>query len=197
MKNSIRNMVLMPVMILYELYQEVSANVKRAAPGGYNTTCWFREVDKFTSLKTPPASGTVEGQMRIITETHTFAVDDGFIQGSGHQEGGSMEGEPQGEPGEQGLPMYKFTLFFVGDHAPLRERVEEMSNRSFVLLFKDPKCSDTRILQLGGDCDPALTSFKFTSGSRKTGGKKGYLVTFQSSELNDYQGTVTEKVPSS
>jgi hypothetical protein len=66
-----------------------------------------------------------------------------------------------------------------------------------VVIFKDPNCQDTRMLQLGCDCDPALTTYKFTSGNRRTGGKKGYEVTFQSGCLFDYTGTVTEKVPSS
>ncbi len=196
---NIRNTLLLPIMILYELFQEVPGNVRRAAAGGYGTQCWFREIEKFDTIQEAPTSGTVEGQTRIITDTHIFTDgDDGFIKASGHQTGGEVEGKTQGEPGFMGQPQYEFKLFFVGDHPALRERVENLMNRSIILIFKDPNCQDTRMLQLGCDCDPALVSgFDFKSGNRKSGGMKGYEVKVVSSCLFDYEGTLTEKVPSS
>lgn len=178
----------------YEFFQETPANVDFSADSGYGTQVFFRELQKFTSIAEAPNTGTEEGETRIITDDHTFPVDEGFIKASGHQSGGEMEAQSQGEAGFLGQMPYKHKVFLVGDKAALRERVENMKNRPFIMIFKDPNCQDTRMLQLGCGCDPAIVSdAKFMSGNRKTGGKKGYEITFESTCLFDYQGILTLK----
>lgn len=178
----------------YELYQELAANVKHAADSGYGPQAWFRELSKFLVIAEAPNTGTVEGETRIVVDDHTFTAPEGFIKFSGHQDGGMMKGDTPGEPGFMAQNSYTYEFFMVGDHAPLREKVEGLRNKAGIFLFKDPNCQDTRILQLGCECDPALfAATPFESGERKKGGKKGYKITVVSTCLFDYEGVITEK----
>lgn len=180
---------------MYELYQETPANVEHNANPGYGTIAFFQQLKNFTLVEEVTGGGSVEGDTKIITGNHTFPTDEGFVQYSDHQGGSTLEGEASGDEGFVGLPGYKFTIFLVGDSPALQEKVEGMRNMAGILIFKDPECDATRMHQLGCKCDPAIvTSIKFTSGGRKSGGKKGWEVTLTSTCKFDYQGTLTLKV---
>lgn len=178
----------------YNFFQEDPANVNFGADPGYGTKIWFREISKFETIQEPTDTPTEEGDTKIITDTHLFGSGEGFIKLSLHQDGVTLEGETQGEPGFMGQIPRKLKGFVVGDEAPLLEKIENLRNRGVIVLFEHPDCSNNQKYQLGCECDPAvISSIKEMSGGRKTGGKKGFEIEFTSTCRFIYEGSITEK----
>lgn len=178
----------------YDFFQENPLNVKFGDDPGHDDLFLFAETKDFTTIQDVMASPTAEGDTVRITGSHAFAVGKGFIKASTYREGVQVEGTSTGDPGFLGDD-YMATGFLVGDYAALKEKVVEMKNKPFVVLVKDPKCSDVRYQQLGCKCSPAiLKEYKYTSGGKLTGGKKGFLLTFATTCVPlDYEGTVVLK----
>lgn len=177
----------------YDFYQETAANVKQTTDPGYGMKILFSETGEFTSIATPSAA-TVEGDTAKITGNHTFPSGKGFVAFTGHTDGVEMEGATQGEPGFVGLPDYKPKIMLVGDHAALKEKVENLTNKPLIILLVDPRVGDTRRIQLGSKDEPCVvTGITYKSGGRKKGGFKGYELSLQAGPMFEYSGTVTLK----
>lgn len=180
----------------YDFFQEDPTTVKFGAIPGYGDLL-FQDVSVFETVAEPTGSGS-EGALRLINTDHEFptpGVGDpqrGFIKATLYREGSQLEGQSQG--GDAGFQTKEYMVkgFIVGDGANIRERVENLANRGLIVLVKDPECAVNRVLQLGCKCEPAvLKEWKFTSGNKLTGGKKGYEVTFAATCLFDYEGNIT------
>ena len=149
------------------------------------------EISGFTTFAPLPVTETNEGDLRIITGSHTFPATKGFrtitlYRGSSESEGSF--------PGDSGFKTKEYMVkgFLVGDKAANREFVEYLKNKGVILLQNPPDPADTRILQYGTQDTPAVVKdVKFTTGNRLTGGKSGYEITFEAHDLFDYAGTVT------
>lgn len=178
----------------YDFYQEDANLVKFGDDPGHAPKFLFSELKEFTNVATAPSTGTVAGQTKIIPGDHTFPVGKGFIQASTYRDGVQVEGQTAGEVGFQ-TDMWAKKAFLVGDYAELKETVENMKNKGFILLYQDPKCQSARYQQLGCACNPAvLKEYKYNSGNKVSGGKKGFELTFECPEMpNDYQGLITLK----
>lgn len=183
--------------MVYDFFQESPENVQFGATPGYGDLL-FQDVAKFDNIAEAQSGSSAEGVTRIITDDHTFptpGVGDpqvGFIKATLYREGSQLEGQSQG--GDAGFQTKEYMAkgFIVGDTAAVREKVENLANRGMIVLVKAPDCADNTLKQLGCKCEPAvLKEWKFTSGNKLTGGKKGYEVTFAATCLLDYQGTVT------
>ena len=176
----------------FNFFKEDATLVKFGDNPG-NSNFQFAPVSWFNVLQEAPATGTVAGETKIITATHTFTVGKGFIDITLYREGSEGEGDFKGDPGFN-VPEYTYKGLIVGDHAEVSELVEEIANTGLVVLIKGPKCNDTRRIQLGCKCEPAImTAGKFSTGQKLGGGKKGYMISFTSSCRFDYTGTVTMK----
>lgn len=178
----------------YEFFQEDPTKVKFGDDPGHSPVLLFAEVGEFTTIAAAPNTGTVEGETVIITADHTFPVGKGFKKMTGYRDGVMLEGSSSGDIGFQSEENVLKT-FVVGDYAELKEKVKNMKNKAFILLFKDPQCNSGRYQQLGCQCDPAvLKSFKRMSGDKTKGGKKGMEIEFSCTESPfDYEGVVTLK----
>jgi hypothetical protein len=176
----------------YEYNQEDPETVNFGAKtGGGNLL--FRETSKFTTIAEAPTSGD-EGATCTITDDHVFAVDEGFIRISTYRASSTAEGETSGEPGFQGKIPYKIKGFMVGDDPITQERAENLRNRGVILLQESPDCNDTRVIQYGCKCEPAvIEKITFNQGDKYTGGRCGYEITFTATCKADYQGDVAEK----
>ena len=177
---------------MYEFNQEDPANVKYGDNPGYGDIL-FCPVEDFTTIAGTTASPSADGDTRIVPTNHTFPVGKGFIKGTLYREGTDVKGESKGEIGFQSME-YTGKGMFVGDSEFVIERSENLLNRAFIVLIKDPDCATDTYRQLGCNCDPAILSkLDFNSGTKISGGKKGYDVSFTAKCLLHYTGTVTLK----
>lgn len=179
-------------MATFNFHKEDKTKVKFGANPG-NGNFKFAPVSWFNVIQEVSGTGTVAGDTKIISGTHTFLTGKGFVDITLYREGSEGDGDFKGDPGFN-VPEYNYKGLIVGDEAEVNELVEEIVNTGLIVLIKDPKCTSDRYIQLGCGCDPAImTSGKFSTGQRLGGGKKGYLITFTSPCKNDYTGTVTDK----
>lgn len=177
---------------MFNFYKEDINTVKFGDNPG-NGNFMFAPRSWFNVLQEAPDTGTVAGETKIITATHTFTAGKGFVDITLYRDGSEGEGDFKGDPGFN-VPEYTYKGLIVGDHAEVTELVEEIANQGLIVLIKDPKCASTRHIQLGCKCDPAImTAGKFTTGQRLGSGKKGYMISFTSPCKFDYTGTVTMK----
>jgi len=176
-----------------ESYDFFLESVKRqgANPGYGNLFVADPSDSHFLNVATAPNSGTAEGDLRIITDDHTFSATFGFRTITLYRGDSQTEGTMPGDPGFKSNN-YSPKGLVVGDDAATREFIEQLKNKGVILLQQSPDCSDPRIIQYGCACSPAVVKdVKYTSGSRMTGGKKGYEITFEALDMFDYQGVVT------
>lgn len=178
----------------YDFYQEDPSKVKFGDNPGHAPKFLFAEPKEFTTIAAAPNTGTTEGETNIIVDDHIFPVGKGFKKASTYRDGVVAEGQTAGEVGFQSKE-HMIKGFLVGDYAELKEKVANMLNKAFIVLYQDPECSSTRYQQLGCACDPAvLKEYKYNSGNKTSGGKKGFELTFTAAEIPfDYQGLITQK----
>lgn len=176
----------------YDFFQENPAKVKFGDNPGHSPELLFAEVREFTTIAAPPSVGVAEGDTVIITADHIFPVGKGFKKMTGYRDGVMLDGSSSGDVGFQSEENVLKT-FVVGDYAELKEKVKNLKNKAFILLFRDPDCNSGRLQQLGCKCDPVvLKSFKRMSGDKTKGGKKGVEIEFSCTEAPfDYEGLVT------
>ena len=171
----------------YDFFME-SVKAQGANPGYGNLL--LAEPKNFTSIAAAPSSGTVEGMLRIITDDHTFPVGKGFRTLTLYRGDSSTEGSFPGDAGFK-TNQYGAKGFLVGDDPATREFAEQIKNKGVILLQTSADCTDTRILQHGCACSPVVVKdVKYSSGTRISGGKKGYELTFECMDIFDYQGIV-------
>jgi|GEM_PF-2586894 len=174
----------------YDFFMESVKN--QGANPGYGNLL-VAEPKNFTSIAVAPASTTTEGGLRIISDDHTFPAGKGFRTLTMYRGDTSTDGSFPGDPGFK-TNQYGAKGFLVGDDPATREFAEQLKNKGVILLQTSADCSDTRILQHGCSCSPTVVKdVKFSSGSRISGGKKGYEITFECMDIFDYQGVVTEQ----
>lgn len=140
----------------------------------------------------PEAPFTEAGASKIITSDHDWLDTKGAIKLYLDKDGTDLSGGGEGESGFQGKK-YVAKGFVVGDDAATLEMVENLIADAHIAFINDPVCTKNRIMQLGCACDPATATYKFMSGNKKSGGKKGYEITFEAGCLFEYQGAMVYK----
>lgn len=176
----------------YNFFQQTNVNV--GATPGYAGEIAFIDVNDLTTIAEPTGPFTTEGASLIITADHVAAAGKGFIKASLYREGVTVKSKTNGDPGFH-VGEYSLEGFLVGDDAATREKADNIKNRGFIVLFKDPNCQEERWLQMGCKCSPAVGMSEFESGNILSGNKKGYKITFTVAPcpIFDYKGAITYK----
>lgn len=161
-------------------------------PTGLAARIFIKELSKFDTIATPPASPVSAGDSVIITDDHTFTgVDDGFQVLNVHENTPELETEDIGEDGSTTL---KCTGqgFHPNWNAALEEELRE--DKRYIILWERlcDKASPT-VFQLGTSCLGAQIKGMLKTGKTKEGGRFGMEMMFESVQaaLYEYQGTIT------
>lgn len=178
----------------YDFFQETADNVKGGDTPGHDSLVYIGLYSDFTTIAQPIASPTAEGDTLIIEDDHDFGVSDGFVKLTGFRDGAEVKTKSVGDEGFQTVES-ELELFVVGDHAPVKEKLNEYLNKAVILLYRDPNCGSTRVQQLGNHCKAAIvTSIDGGSGKAIGGGKKGFMFKVKCYHMPlDYQGDITLK----
>ena len=170
------------------------------ASSGKNTAgmslTWFAPVSSFTpstGIKDPPETGTDPGDTVIISTTHTFQTGFGFIPLPVDAEVSEMKLKSGGDSGST-TETTEMIAFLPGDSPELLELVHNICDEQLIAVQKTAECANAQFKQAGCSCYPAKATYEFTSGTKKTGGRKGYVITFTAiCTPSFYAGTITEK----
>jgi hypothetical protein len=163
-------------------------------PSGIGRRIYIKEIEKFDTIATPPASPTNPGDGVIITDDHTFPADpgtDGWQILYVHEDTPEIMTEQVGENGTRTLNC-EINAIHPNWNPALEE--ETSVDKSYIVLV-ERLCDGATIkrFQMGTECLGAKMVSAMKSGKTREGGTFGHEVKITSTQaaLYEYQGAVT------
>lgn len=152
---------------------------------------WLSLKSDFATLQKPVLSDpAVIGEAYTIGTSHAWTAGKEAIACYVKRDTIEAPGESQGEMQNQRL-IYSPKIFLIGDGPVGLEIVNNILNEDLILFVQDD--CDSKFIQFGSGCAPALVSkVGFQSGTLKSGAK-GYEVTIDSICKYFYTGAITER----
>lgn len=147
----------------------------------------------FLSLKDTTAAPASPGDTVTIPTAHTFNTGKGFIKLQSTFDTQDLVGEAIGDNADSIGHKIDFMAFLPGLKPVIAEIVNALENDELILLIKDCNLAPGTYIQLGCTCDGVRAKASI-SGGKKSGGAKGYSVTFTGyCSILFYTSTVTLK----
>jgi hypothetical protein len=160
---------------------------------GFSSEILFAPKSWFLSLKEPATPFTNPGDSVTIGTTHTFNTGKGFVKLVTTQDTQDLTGETIGDNVDSQGQKIDLTGFLAGLNAVTTELAEALANEEIITLVKDCNLASGTYIQLGCNCD-GLRAKISPVGGKKSGGAKGYNITFTGyCGIRYYTGTVTLK----
>ncbi|WP_347268968.1 hypothetical protein [Paracoccus sp. (in: a-proteobacteria)] len=151
----------------------------------------FAPVEWFTTIATPTAPFTNQGDSIRITADHVFAASKGFVKMQLAPRKNKFDMKSVGDIGLNKLVTDAVEFFVPGSYAEAHEQMKNLINTPLVCLVKDAQCEADILYQFGCDCQSAWITVEFGTGTTNEGvkGFSGKMV--YDGSLFLYEGAVT------
>jgi hypothetical protein len=148
-------------------------------------------VSWLTTIATPTAPFTNQGDSIKITSDHVFVDGKGFVKMQLSPRKNQFNMKTTGDQGLNKLVTDAIEFFVPGSYAEVHEQMKNLLNTPLLVLVKDCNCVDEMFYQFGCDCMSCWATVDFSTGFTHEG-NKGYMgkITFDNS-LFIYEGEIT------
>jgi hypothetical protein len=148
-------------------------------------------VSWFTTIATPTAPFTNQGDSITVTADHEFIDGKGFAKMQLAPRKNKFDLKSIGDIGLNKQVTDAIEIFVPGSYAEVHEQMRNLLNTPLIVLVKDCDCDFETYYQFGCDCQYSWATFDFSTGTTIDGNKGFMGKIIHDGGLFIYKGAIT------